>query len=212
VAPSKPGGVWLVQPGGVWLRPKRVTCGSVQPGGVWLRPKRVTCGAVEAGAVWRHDARVGWRYAVGVPPEIRILRAEDRAEHLRMRCALWPEADRAELDAELDGWLEREDQVTFVAERAGGGLAGFVEAGIRAFANGVDESPCAFVEGWFVDEDKRRTGVGRALIEAVEAWATSRGFTELGSDTETTNLLSQHAHAALGFEERERTVAFRKKL
>jgi aminoglycoside 6'-N-acetyltransferase I len=129
-----------------------------------------------------------------------------------MRIALWPEADPAELTNELNDWLDRPDQVTFVAERDSGGLCGLVEAGTRPFANGVDEAPCAFVEGWFVDEDVRRTGVGRALIAAVEAWARSRGFTELGSDTEIWNERSQQAHQSLGFEERERVVHFRKRL
>jgi len=81
---------------------------------------------------------------------------------------------------------------------------------VRPFANGVDEQPCAFVEGWWVDEDVRRTGVGRALIEAVEGWARQRGFRELGSDALLDNTLSHTAHLALGFEERERTVNFRK--
>jgi aminoglycoside 6'-N-acetyltransferase I len=129
-----------------------------------------------------------------------------------MRIALWPEADPAELTNELNDWLDRPDQVTFVAERDSGGLCGLVEAGTRPFANGVDEAPCAFVEGWFVDEDVRRAGVGRALIAAVEAWARSRGFTELGSDTEIGNERSQQAHQSLGFEERERVVHFRKRL
>jgi aminoglycoside 6'-N-acetyltransferase I len=143
---------------------------------------------------------------------IRAVSPADRKEQVRMRIALWPDADPAELASELDDWPVSDDQVTFVAERATGGLCGLVEAGVRAFANGVDEQPCAFVEGWYVDEDVRRTGVGRALIAAVEAWARSRGFTELGSDTEIWNERSQQAHQALGFEERERVVYFRKRL
>jgi aminoglycoside 6'-N-acetyltransferase I len=143
-------------------------------------------------------------------PRIRALAAADRAEHVRMRVALWPDADAAELAAEFDAILEDQDQVAFVAERASGGLCGMVEAGVRPFANPVDERPCAFVEGWWVDADARRNGVGRALIAAVEDWARARGFHELGSDALLDNTVSHAAHQALGFEERERTVAFRK--
>ena len=149
-------------------------------------------------------------YRLGVLRSVRALRAADRAAHVRMRSALWPDADVAELDAEFDEMLVDPDQVIFVAEREGGGLCGMVEAGVRAFANGVDESPCAFVEGWWVDADVRRTGVGRALIAAVEDWARTRGFSELGSDVELSNEESQLAHQALGFEERERVVYYRK--
>jgi aminoglycoside 6'-N-acetyltransferase I len=143
---------------------------------------------------------------------VRLLESTDASEHLRMRKALWPGADVAELAAEREAMLTDPDQVVFVAPRADGGLFGFVEAGVRPFANGVDEHPCAFVEGWWVDLDARRGGVGRALIEAVEQWARARGFTELGSDAELDNLLSHRAHQALGFEERERVVHFRKRL
>jgi aminoglycoside 6'-N-acetyltransferase I len=143
-------------------------------------------------------------------PRIRALEPDDRAEHVRMRAALWPDADAHELDDEFDGLLNDPDQVVYVAERDTDGLCGMVEASVRPFANPVDEQPCAFVEGWWVDADVRRGGVGRALIAAVEDWARARGFHELGSDALLDNEVSQAAHRALGFEERERTVAFRK--
>jgi aminoglycoside 6'-N-acetyltransferase I len=143
---------------------------------------------------------------------VRALESADATEYLRMRHALWPDADVTELAAEIEALLTDPDQVVFVAPRAEGGLYGFVEAGVRAFANGVDESPCAFVEGWWVDSDARRTGIGRALIGAVENWARERGFSELGSDAELDNEISHRAHQALGFEERERVIYFRKRL
>ena len=141
---------------------------------------------------------------------VRRLEPADAAEHARMRIALWPDEDPDQLARESDQFLREPNQVAFVAERAGGGLCGMVEAGVRPFANGVDEQPCAFVEGWWVDPDVRRTGVGGALIAAVEDWARKRGFHELGSDALIDNVLSHTAHLALGFEERERTVNFRK--
>jgi aminoglycoside 6'-N-acetyltransferase I len=141
---------------------------------------------------------------------IRPLQPGDRHEHVRMRVALWPDADPADLAQEFDALLDDPDQAIFVAERDSGGLCGMVEAGIRPFANPVDEQPCAFVEGWWVDADVRREGVGRALIAAVEDWARERGFHELGSDALLENEVSHAAHLALGFEERERTVAYRK--
>ena len=144
------------------------------------------------------------------PVAIRRLQPDDKTEHVRMRAALWPDDDADALASEFDTMLADPDEVVFVAQRETGGLCGMVEAGIRPFANPVDEQPCAFVEGWWVDADVRRTGVGRALIAAVEDWARSRGFHELGSDALLENKVSHAAHLALGFEERERTVAFRK--
>jgi aminoglycoside 6'-N-acetyltransferase I len=143
---------------------------------------------------------------------VRGLAAMDKAEHVRMRAALWPDADVDEMAKESEAMLADPDQVVFVAVRADNGLCGMVEARVRAFANGVDEAPCAFLEGWWVDEDVRRTGIGQALIAKVEEWARGRGFHELGSDADLDNAVSHRAHEALGFEERERVVCYRKLL
>jgi len=127
-----------------------------------------------------------------------------------MRALLWPDENPEELAAELDKFRADPTQVAFVAERDDGRLCGFAEASVRRYANSNDESPCAFLEGWWVDEDVRRAGVGRALVAAVEDWARAQGFTELGSDALLDNTPSHAAHRALGFEERERVVYFRK--
>jgi aminoglycoside 6'-N-acetyltransferase I len=127
-----------------------------------------------------------------------------------MRAALWPDEDADELASDVEELLADPTQVAFVAEREDGRLCGFAEASVRRYANSNDESPCAFLEGWWVDADVRRSGVGRALVAAVEDWARGRGFTELGSDALIDNTVSHHAHRALGFEERERVIYFRK--
>lgn len=129
-----------------------------------------------------------------------------------MRSLLWPEEDPGDLLGDLDKFHDDPTQVAFVAARDGDGLCGFAEASIRRFANSNDESPCAFLEGWFVDADVRHTGVGRALVDAVAEWARGGGFHELGSDSLIDNTDAHAAHRALGFEERERVVYFRKML
>ena len=128
-----------------------------------------------------------------------------------MRMMLWP-GDDVGSDEEMTAWLERPDAAVLVADRGDGRLAGFVELATRPYADGCDTSPVAYLEGWWVDEDVRRRGVGRALIGAVEDWAREGGFHELGSDALLDNTLSHQAHRALGFEERERVIYFRKLL
>jgi aminoglycoside 6'-N-acetyltransferase I len=49
-------------------------------------------------------------------------------------------------------------------------------------------------------------------VEAAEHWALIRNFSEIASDTQLDNAQSQGAHAALGYEEVERLVTFRKSL
>jgi aminoglycoside 6'-N-acetyltransferase I len=143
---------------------------------------------------------------------IRPLEAFDIPPWTELRAALWPEQDLAELDTEGRAALAAEPPlVVFVAE-ASGALVGFIELSLRSVGEGCESSPVPYVEGWYVAADWRRQGVGGALMRAVEEWSRERGYTELGSDTEEVNRLSRDAHAALGFEEVETLVVFRKAL
>lgn len=139
---------------------------------------------------------------------VRPYEARDLDEWRRMRFLLWPEQGPDDLNA----WRARIDAVILVAERGSGGLCGFAEAGARAWAEGCTTHPVAYLEGWFVDADVRRQGVGAALLAAVEEWARLAGYRELGSDADVDNLVSHRAHAALGFTDLGRQVLFRKDL
>jgi aminoglycoside 6'-N-acetyltransferase I len=97
-------------------------------------------------------------------------------------------------------------------ERGAARLGGFAEVGARPFADGCATSPVAYLEGWYVDPDLRRQAVGAQLIRGAEAWARSRGYRELASDTQLDNVVSQRAHERLGFSETERLVLYRKAL
>lgn len=143
---------------------------------------------------------------------IRRALFEDKNEWLRMRLALWPDNSIEEAFAEMDSFLGNPTTPVFVAVRQNGRLGGFLEGGIRKYAEGCDSSPVAYLEGWFVDKDLRQQGVGGMLVNAMEDWAREQGFTEIGSDTWLDNDTSIQAHIALGYEESERLVHFRKTL
>jgi aminoglycoside 6'-N-acetyltransferase I len=136
----------------------------------------------------------------------------DRPEWLRMRRALWDDCPDERQGSEMDGILRGESEEVFFAERPGGGLCGFVEASIRPWADGCDDRPVGYVEGWYVDPDVRRRGVGRALVETAETWARSRGCRQMASDAELWNDVSHRAHGALGYQETARLVLFKKDL
>jgi aminoglycoside 6'-N-acetyltransferase I len=143
---------------------------------------------------------------------IRPRIAADDPEWARMRCALWPDLATLACPGDMAAWLRRVDTAVIVAARAGGGLCGFAEVGSRSIADGCDSTPVAYLEGWYVDSDSRRQGVGAALVRAAMAWAQTHGYRELASDAELGNLDSQRAHAALGFVEVGRAVLFVKPL
>lgn len=80
------------------------------------------------------------------------------------------------------------------------------------YVEGCDTSPVGFLEGIYVDESARRSGIARALLSACEGWARSVGCTEFASDCELDNHDSLAWHLKAGFEEVNRTVWFAKKL
>jgi molybdopterin synthase catalytic subunit/GNAT superfamily N-acetyltransferase len=145
--------------------------------------------------------------------KIRAVTESDRAEWLRMRGVLWPEYPAQEIEGEIDKFYRFRSQQrseVIVAERSNGKLGGFVEVGQRIFADGCGTSPVGYLEGWYVDEDLRRQGVGTALVQAAEQWAISRGCTEMGSDCKSMNRVSYNAHLHLGYSPAARHILFRK--
>ena len=144
--------------------------------------------------------------------QIRFRLPTDDDEWLRMRLALWPDEGAEALRASMGEWTARPDACVVVATREDGGLAGFAEVGSRPYADGCDTSPVGYLEGWYVDPDVRRRGVGAALVRAGEEWARGRGYSELASDALLDNVTSHRAHEAIGFVEVERAVRYRKPL
>lgn len=143
---------------------------------------------------------------------IRDVVESDRADWLRMRAALWP-GSLSDHDAETREYFAAATgvPVVVVAEHAGR-LVGFLELDFRKYAPGCAASPVPFIEGWYVEPAMQRQGVGRALVEAAETRARALGYPEIASDTELENADSIAAHRALGYEEVERVVCFRRSL
>jgi aminoglycoside 6'-N-acetyltransferase I len=143
---------------------------------------------------------------------IRRAAPPDLDDWLRMRQLLWPYSDPGELLTEIESMLADPLTPAFVAARPDGSLGGFLEAGLRKYADGCSTSPVGYIEGWYVDQDLRRLGVGARLVRAAEEWAREQGCSEMGSDTWLDNDPSISAHITLGYEECERLVHFCKKL
>jgi aminoglycoside 6'-N-acetyltransferase I len=149
---------------------------------------------------------------------IRPARPADRDPLARLRHALWPESSAEDHANELALILAGKapgtlPAIIFVAESSDARLLGFLEAGLRSHADGCNTShPVGYVEGWYVVESNRRLGIGAALVRIAEDWARAQGCTEMASDTQIENLLSQQAHAALGFQIAERSILYRKRL
>jgi aminoglycoside 6'-N-acetyltransferase I len=144
--------------------------------------------------------------------EIRPFSEHDAPEWLRMRDALWPDIPVPEHEREMADYRGQATMAVFVVDRGDGRLGGFLEAATREKADGCETSPVGYIEGWYVEPDLRRLGVGGALVAAAEAWARSRGYTEMGSDCVVDNAVSLAAHRSLGYREVDRLIHFCKPL
>ena len=143
---------------------------------------------------------------------IREIIESDRSHWVRLRQALWP-GSLADHDEETRTFFEQglAAPVVFVAELEDR-LVGFLELDFRKYAPGCKSSPVAFIEGWYVEPESQGLGIGRALIEAAEAHARAAGHDEIASDAEIENTDGIAAHVAVGFEEIERVVYFRRSM
>jgi len=147
--------------------------------------------------------------------QTRFITAKDADAWLAMRAALWPEANVDELRKDAVAFFAGESSLlhgVFVAEAENAAPVGMLELSLRPYADGCSSSPVPFVEGWYVAEGMRRRGIGGALVKAAEQWALANGYSEMASDALIDNRVSERAHAALGFEEVERAIRFRKSL
>ena len=90
---------------------------------------------------------------------------------------------------------------------------GFAQCQLRHdYVEGCHTSPIGFLEGIYVSETHRHSGIAQSLLSACEDWARSLGCTEFASDCEIDNLASLAWHLKSGFSEMSRTIWFAKKL
>ena len=128
-----------------------------------------------------------------------------------LACRLWPDNSPGDMERELRQLIEK-GAAFFLAweeERA----VGFAQCQLRHdYVEGTDSSPVGYLEGIYVADAHRRSGVARMLLHACEDWARSVGCTEFASDCEIDNHDSLAWHLKAGFEEVNRTIWFAKKL
>ncbi len=156
----------------------------------------------------------GLAKAHGAPkPFIRRLGRRDSADWGRLRGALWPDCSLRRHRIEIRiCWTEPATHAAFGAALPSGRLVGFLEADLREAAEGCDTRPVGYIEGWYVIPGFRRSGTGRRLVLAAEAWARARGCQEMASDCLLDNHVSERAHRSLGYAESGRAIHFRKTL
>ena len=129
-----------------------------------------------------------------------------------MAVKMWDSHDRDELAAEFEETIG-DEQAAFFIMYVDDAPVGFAQCGLRHdYVEGTDSSPVGYLEGVFVEKPWRRRGCARALLAACEQWAKDMGSSEFASDCELDNADSLRFHLAMGFEEANRIICFRKTL
>lgn len=143
--------------------------------------------------------------------EIRKATPADSVTLGQLASCMW-EHDPAELAMEFEEMTASVEAACFLAMDNDAAI-GFAQCQLRHdYVEGCETSPVGFLEGIYVADTHRRSGVARMLLHACEDWARSVGCKEFASDCEIDNHDSLAWHLKAGFEEVNRTIWFAKKL
>ena len=139
---------------------------------------------------------------------IRLASSGD-AERIAVLCQqLGYPASQEKVQRRLNQIQQDEQQAVYVAELSGH-LIGWVYVHVCKL---LVADPQAEIVGLVVDEDHRRCGVGRLLMQQVEKWAREKGCWEVYLRS---NVVREGAHAfyeGIGYSSAKTSMAFRKAL
>ena len=144
--------------------------------------------------------------------ELIKAKKEDALTVAKLAIQMWEDNMLEELAAELAEIIGSSEAVVFLGTVDGNAI-GFAQCQLRHdYVEGTETSPVGYLEGIFVEEEYRKQGFAKRLLEAWENWAKEQGCTEFASDCELDNTGSLKFHLSLGFEEANRVICFTKKL
>ena len=98
--------------------------------------------------------------------EVREVGPPDAERWIHLRHRLWPAPTIEELSKDVYAFFNRGTPLVAAAFLAWhkNEAIGFLELSVRSYVPGAGSLPAPFVEGWFVDVEWRRRGVGRMLV------------------------------------------------
>ena len=143
---------------------------------------------------------------------IKRARIEDAEVLADLAIRMWPDNDPEDLTEKFRRLAMNDDAVCFIKYVDDKPIA-FAQCQLRRdYVEGTESSPVGYLEGIFVSEGYRKNGYAADLLSECEKWAKEKGCSEFASDCELDNTDSLRFHLALGFEEANRIICFRKYL
>lgn len=135
--------------------------------------------------------------------------AEALAELVKI---VWPENTEEALIRIILEYMNSDDSAVFLEKRDENSIGVALCCLRHDYVEGCETSPVGYLEGVSVKETCRNQGVAKRLVEECEQWASAKGCYEFASDCELDNVDSLRFHMAVGFEESNRIICFRKEL
>lgn len=125
---------------------------------------------------------------------------------------MWTDHTVSDLEKEFEKLIASDKAVCFM-KYVDNMAIGFAQCQLRTdYVEGTKTSPVGYLEGIFIVEAYRKKGYAKELLSACERWAKEQNCTEFASDCELDNIASFRFHLAMGFEEANRIICFRKEI
>lgn len=130
----------------------------------------------------------------------------------KLAVQMWKNHTLSELETEFLEITKSENAKCFI-KYVEDKPVGFAQCQLRHdYVEGTNTSPVGYLEGIFIEAEFRHKGYAKELLQACETWAKEKGCLEFASDCELDNTESFDFHIAMGFEEANRVICFRKKI
>lgn len=125
---------------------------------------------------------------------------------------MWNDNAVLDLEKEFEELIESDKAACFI-KYIDNMEIGFAQCQLRTdYVEGTETSPVGYLEGIFIVEAYRKKGYAKELLSACERWAKKQNCSEFASDCELDNTTSLRFHLAMGFEEANRIICFRKEI
>lgn len=143
---------------------------------------------------------------------IKIATPNDTRILAELAIQMWCNHTVSELEADFAEIVSNNDAVCFI-KYVDDVPVGFAQCQLRHdYVEGTHSSPVGYLEGIFVVPKNQHNGYAKELLNECELWAKEKGCSEFASDCELDNTYSFNFHMAMGFEEANRVICFRKEL
>lgn len=130
----------------------------------------------------------------------------------KMAMKIWEDNNLYDLVKEFEEFADDPNMASFI-KYVDDKPVGFANVSIRYdYVEGCETSPVGYLEGIFVEDEYRKNNYARDLVKACETWVKDKKIKEFASDCTLTNKDSLAFHLAIGFEEVNRIICFKKEL